>query len=94
MRMNDVFNGNGMSNRKKEQMRKLIRNKKLALIMTGVGALGGFLYWRFIGCNTGTCPIRSVWYMSTLWGAVMGYLVGDMIADFVKKRRKNKEKQP
>lgn len=59
---------------------------KLKLAFTLVGAAGGFLYWKFIGCNSGTCPIRSVWYLSTLWGTVFGYLIGDLAASFILKK--------
>lgn len=54
-----------------------------------LGGAGGFLYWRFIGCNTGSCPIRSVWYFSTLYGLILGYLLGDIITGFFFKRRKS-----
>lgn len=64
---------------------------KIKVGLTLVGAVGGFLYWKFVGCTTGTCPIKSVWYLSTLWGAAMGYLVGDLIGDFVKKRKLKNE---
>ncbi|MCK6620928.1 MAG: hypothetical protein HUU32_06205 [Calditrichaceae bacterium] len=40
------------------------------------GALLGFGYYYFIGCNTGTCPITSSPYISTAYGAVMGVLLG------------------
>jgi len=53
-----------------------------------VGAVGGFLYWRFVGCESGTCVIKSVWYWSTLWGAGVGYLVGDFVSDFMNRRKK------
>ena len=54
------------------------------------GALGGFLYWKFVGCTSGTCPIKSVWYYSTLWCMAMGYLVGDLLLSFIlKKETKN-----
>ena len=56
-----------------------------------IGATSGFLYWRFIGCNNGTCAIKSVWYWSTLWGMAVGYLVGDFINDFLIKRKTKKE---
>ncbi len=39
-----------------------------------VGAFGGFLYWNFVGCASGTCSITSVWYNSTAYGALMGGL--------------------
>ncbi len=56
------------------------------VISSGVGAVGGFLYWKFVGCTSGTCPIQSVWYFSTLWGMAMGYLLGDLIGSFMRKR--------
>lgn len=40
-----------------------------------VGIAGGFLYWRFIGCTTGTCPITSSPLNSSIWGAIMGGLL-------------------
>lgn len=59
---------------------------RLKIISTILGAAGGFLYWKFVGCTTGTCPIKSVWYLSTLWGAAMGYLLGDLAGSFLKKK--------
>lgn len=50
-----------------------------------LGAIGGFLYWKFVGCTSGTCPIRSVWYYSTLWGTAIGYLTGDLLGSFIWK---------
>ncbi len=59
------------------------------IVFSLTGAMGGFLYWYFIGCTSGTCPIKSVWYYTVLWGAVLGYLAGDIILDFIKKRKKD-----
>ncbi|MCY1722867.1 DUF6132 family protein [Prolixibacteraceae bacterium Z1-6] len=70
---------------------KQIKQKQLALIFLVLGAVGGFLYWKFVGCTSGTCAIKSVWYWSTLWGAAVGYLVGDFISDVVKKIKKKRE---
>lgn len=42
------------------------------------GALGGFLYYRFVGCD-GSCGITSNPWMSMLWGGILGYLLFDMI---------------
>lgn len=67
-----------------------IKKKRLSLLFLVLGAIGGFLYWKFVGCTSGTCAIKSVWYWSTLWGAAVGYLVGDFINDLLLKR---KEKQ-
>jgi len=44
-----------------------------------VGGIGGFLYWRYVGCSSGTCPITSSPIMSTIWGVVMGGLLFSLI---------------
>lgn len=40
-----------------------------------IGATGGYLYYYFIGCTSGTCPITSRPLNSTLYGALMGALL-------------------
>jgi hypothetical protein len=40
-----------------------------------LGAIAGFLYWKFVGCSSGTCIITSKPINSTLYGALMGFLV-------------------
>jgi hypothetical protein len=40
-----------------------------------VGAVAGLAYQRFVGCRTGACPITSNPCVSTLYGAVMGFLL-------------------
>ncbi len=45
-----------------------------------LGAVAGFAYYRFVGCASGTCPITSNPYISTIYGAVMGALASGVIA--------------
>ena len=40
-----------------------------------VGAVSGYAVYRFIGCSSGTCPITSNPWISTLYGAVAGVLM-------------------
>jgi hypothetical protein len=40
------------------------------------GGVGGFLWYYFIGCATGTCPISSNPYISTGYGMLVGALAG------------------
>lgn len=49
-------------------------DKKLILKSLPVigGALLGYLYYYFIGCRTGSCPITGNPLISTLYGAVIG----------------------
>lgn len=54
------------------------RNTIKNLIGLFVGAIGGYLYYHFVGCTSGGCAITSNPYMSILWGAVMGYLLADV----------------
>ncbi len=41
-----------------------------------VGAAGGFAYYYFFGCASGTCPITSNPYISTSYGAIFGLAIG------------------
>ena len=50
-----------------------------------VGGVGGWLYWRYVGCSSGTCPITSSPVMSTIWGALMGGLLLSLV--FYKQKR-------
>jgi len=42
-------------------------------IAVSVGAVGGFMYYYFVGCASGTCGITSNPYMSTIMGGFLGY---------------------
>ncbi|NBR55480.1 MAG: hypothetical protein EBU05_00105 [Chitinophagia bacterium] len=52
---------------------------KRDLIGITLGAVAGFLYWKFVGCSSGTCMITSKPINSTLYGAVMGFLVAKQL---------------
>jgi hypothetical protein len=54
------------------------------LIGITLGAIAGFLYWNYVGCESGTCAITSKPINSTLYGALMGYLVAGMFKRNVK----------
>ena len=72
-------------------MKSFIRKHLFVLIVTVAGAIGGFLYWKFVGCLSGTCVIKSVWYLSTLYGLVLGYLAGSLAEDLYKSFKKEKK---
>ena len=58
-----------------------MKNTRKKVIFTAVaisvGLLTGFAYWRFVGCQSGSCGITANWHSSTLMGGLFGYLVID-----------------
>ncbi len=67
-------------NNTSEKIKKSLstRNARKNLIGAIAGAIGGYLYYRYVGCLTGGCAITSSPYMSILWGAAMGFLLADI----------------
>lgn len=58
---------------------------KRVLFSTLAGALIGYLYYRFIGCYSGTCSITSNPLNSTFYFAIMGLLFGFVIKKEARK---------
>jgi len=63
-----------------------ILKHKLTIIGIALGAIGGYLYYHYIGCMSGTCPITSRPLNSTLYGAMMG---GLLLNTFKKEKKDN-----
>ncbi len=72
-------------------MKDFIIKYLVEIIFSVTGAIGGFLYWKFVGCLSGTCVIKSVWYLSTLYGGILGWVVGSLGHDLVLSFRKEKK---
>jgi xanthosine utilization system XapX-like protein len=58
-----------------------------------IGALLGYIYYVQIGCISGTCPITSNPISSSIYGAILGALVLELIHDAVQTIRKNRIKK-
>ncbi|WP_018613966.1 DUF6132 family protein [Segetibacter koreensis] len=65
-------------------MKKWFLTNKRYFIGATIGALGGFLYWKYVGCLTGTCAITSNPFRSTIYFAVLGALI---IGSFKKENK-------
>ncbi len=51
----------------------IFRNRKRVIaVLLGGGA--GFAYYHYIGCASGTCPITGNPWISTAYGAMIGWL--------------------
>ncbi len=59
-------------------MNAFVLKYKRDLMGICLGAIVGFAYWKFIGCASGTCMITSKPLNSSLYGALMGFLVAGM----------------
>lgn len=70
-------------------IKQFINKNILKIIGVSIGAAGGFLYYQFVGCQSGTCPITSNPYISIAYGGLLGYLLFDLF----KKKEKNDDKK-
>ncbi|MCX6122326.1 MAG: DUF6132 family protein [Ignavibacteriales bacterium] len=59
--------------RLKEYLAGSIWRKRILFSL--IGALGGYAYYYYIGCSTGTCPITRNPWISTAYGAGMGLIL-------------------
>ena len=66
-----------------------MKGKKRAIIHIAgavLGSAGGFLYYYFVGCVSGSCAITSNPVISTLYGAALGFLLTVILMPDAKKK--------
>lgn len=73
-------------------MKNFFLKNRLVILFVAAGAVAGFFYWKYVGCLSGTCKIKSIWYMSTIYGALLGYIAGDLLRNFLQWLYRRKEK--
>jgi len=68
------------SDHKPLNFREFIKSARFLKPLLGIviGGIAGFLYFYFIGCSSGKCPITGNPYMSTIWGGLMGFLIAKL----------------
>ena len=66
-------------------MKKWFLNNKLTVLGVFLGGIGGYLYYFFVGCASGTCAITSSPINSTIYFSVLGGLLINIIKPKAKK---------
>ena len=72
-------------------MKEYFLKHKYSILLIIPGIIGGFLYWKYIGCTSGTCAIKSNWQSMVPFGGLTGYFVGDIIDDIITKKKSKKD---
>ena len=67
-------------------MKKWLMNNKLIVSGALFGALAGYLYWKYVGCLTGTCAITSNPIRSTVYFSIIGALLFNMFKKHTKEQ--------
>lgn len=67
-------------------IKKLLKQFWLPAAGALIGALAGYLYWKNVGCDSGTCMITSKPINSTLYLAMMGAILFSMFQPNAKKQ--------
>lgn len=60
-------------------MKKWWNKNKLLAIGLMIGAVAGFLYWKNNDCSSSACSILSDPYNCTLYGSLLGGLLGSFL---------------
>jgi membrane associated rhomboid family serine protease len=70
-------------------MKRYLKNN-LWILGALVGSIAGYLYWKFVGCNSGSCLITSSSVNSTIYFGVMGAL---LVSLFQSKKKISSDNQ-
>jgi hypothetical protein len=68
--MTEQSNNTNYTSKIWQKVKKQLRLK--TLLGLALGAAGGYLYYYFIGCQSGSCPITSNPWSSIFYGSVIG----------------------
>jgi len=62
---------------------------KIKILSAVAGGILGWLYYHFVGCQSGSCPITSNPYTSMIFGAAF---IGLILPDILKKKKDKENK--
>lgn len=68
-------------------MKGFIKRYWLKIVGVLVGALGGYLYYYYVGCVSGTCPITSNPRTMMIYGALVGYFLFELFSGGSKPKK-------
>lgn len=68
-----------MEVKSKSKILVYIKSSIWSITGTILGGIGGLIYFNYFACTSGSCMITSNPWLTTLWGAVVGYLLGSTI---------------
>jgi hypothetical protein len=65
------------STNKPKTVKEFFRSSYFWKPFTGIaiGIIAGFLYYHFVGCSSGNCPLTGNPYSSMIWGGMLGLFV-------------------
>ena len=70
-------------------IKQLLKKKYVKTILgVSAGLVFGAVYYRLVGCKTGSCPLTSTVFRSMIYGGFMGFLVSQMFVPSSSKREK------
>lgn len=56
-------------------MKVFFKRHRLEIVGALVGALGGYLYYYYVGCMNGTCALTADPRTMMIYGALVGYFL-------------------
>lgn len=68
---------------------KQLQKYKFEIAGAILGGIGGYLYYRYVGCAGGACPIGSNAISSTIYFALMGAIFFSLFSNPLKKLKKD-----
>jgi hypothetical protein len=64
---------------------KKLSEYKWIILGSVLGGIGGYFYWKDVGCTSGKCIIQSNWQVMIPYGMLTGYFISDFILTTVRK---------